>query len=98
MIPEATSDDAEAESARFAEEVNNAKSQLLADKEAEIPEATPIYDAAISLNDLKSAITTFDVNNDDEVQTYEIDGFTYIVVLRDKKEANEHWYNFATVR
>ena len=98
MIPEALSDDVEAESAKFAEEVNNAKSQLLADKEAEIPEATPIYDAAISLNDLKSAITTFDINNSDEVQTYEIDGFTYIVVLRDKKEANEHWYNFATVR
>jgi hypothetical protein len=73
MIPEALSDDAEAESAKFAEEVNNAKSQLLADKEAEIPEATPVYDAAISLNDLKSAITTFDVNNTDEVQTYEID-------------------------
>lgn len=82
----------------FAEEVNNAKSQLLADKEADIPEATPVYDAAISLNDLKSAITTFDVNNNDEVQTYEIDWFTYIIVLRDKKDANGHWYNFATVR
>ena len=90
MIPEALSDDTEAESAKFAEEVSNAKSQLLADKEAEIPEATPVYDAAISLNDLKSAITTFDVNNTDEVQTYEIDWFTYLVVLRDKKEADEH--------
>ena len=98
MIPEALSDDVEAESAKFAEEVNNAKSQLLADKESDIPEATPIYDAAISLSDLKSAISTFDVNNTDEVQSYEIDWFTYIVVLRDKKEANEHWYNFATVR
>jgi hypothetical protein len=73
MIPEALTDDAEAESAKFAEEVSNAKSQLLADKEAEIPEATPVYDAAISLNDLKSAITTFDVNNTEEVQAYEID-------------------------
>jgi len=73
MIPEAISDDTEVESAKFAEEVSNAKSQLLADKEAEIPEATPVYDAAISLNDLKSAITTFDVNNTDEIQTYEID-------------------------
>ena len=36
MIPESLSDDAEAESAKFSEEVNNAKSQLLADKEAEI--------------------------------------------------------------
>ena len=98
MIPEALSDDVEAESVKFAEEVSNAKSQLLADKEAEIPEATPVYDAAISLNDLKSAITTFDVNNSDEVQTYEIDWFTYLVVLRDKKDANEHWYNFATVK
>ncbi|MBO7095082.1 hypothetical protein J6V86_02710 [bacterium] len=73
MIPEASSDDTEAESEKFAEEINNAKSQLLADKEAEIPEATPVYDAAISLNDLKSAISTFDINNTDEVQTYEID-------------------------
>jgi hypothetical protein len=73
MIPEALSDDEESESAKFAEEVNNAKAQLLADKEAEIPEATPVYDAAISLNDLKAAITTFDVNNADEVQIYEID-------------------------
>ena len=73
MIPEALSDDTETESAKFAEEVSNAKSQLLADKESDIPEATPVYDAAISLNDLKSAIATFDVNNSDEVQTYEID-------------------------
>ena len=95
MIPDSSS----AESAEnFSEEVNNAKSQLLADKEAEIPEASPVYDATISLSDLKSAITTFDVNDTNEVQTYEVDWFTYLVVLRDKKEADEHWYNFATVR
>ena len=99
MIPDTLSLDAEDEvDEEFVEKVNNAKSQLLADKEAEIPEASPVYDAAISLADLKSAITTFDVNNTDEVQTYDIDWFTYIVILRDKKEADEHWYNFATVR
>jgi len=99
MIPDTVSNGTWDDAAeKFAEEVNNAKSQLLADEEAEIPEASPVYDAAISLNDLKSAIATFDVNNTDEVQTYEVDWFTYLVVLRDKKEADEHWYNFATVR
>ena len=99
MIPDTVSNGTWDDAAEnFAEEVNNAKSQLLADEEAEIPEASPVYDAAISLNDLKSAIATFDVNNTDEVQTYEVDWFTYLVVLRDKKEADEHWYNFATVR
>ncbi|MBO7504883.1 hypothetical protein J6T66_01705 [bacterium] len=74
MIPDTLSLDAEDEvDEEFVEKVNNAKSQLLADKEAEIPEASPVYDAAISLADLKSAITTFDVNNTDEVQTYDID-------------------------
>ena len=95
MIPDTSSTESVE---NFAEEVNTAKSQLLADKEAEIPVATPVYDATISLNDLKSAITTFDVNNNDEIQTYEVDGFTYLVVLRDKKWADDHWYNFATVR
>lgn len=99
MIPDTVSNGTWDDAAeKFAEEVNNAKSQLLADEEAEIPEASPVYDAAISLNDLKSAIATFDVNNTDEVQTYEVDWFTYLVVLRDRKEADEHWYNFATVR
>jgi hypothetical protein len=82
MIPDTSSTES---AENFTEEVNTAKSQLLADKETEIPVATPVYDATISLNDLKSAITTFDVNNTDEVQTYEVDGFTYLVVLRDKK-------------
>ena len=95
MIPDTSSTES---AENFTEEVNTAKSQLLADKETEIPVATPVYDATISLNDLKSAITTFDVNNTDEVQTYEVDGFTYLVVLRDKKWADDHWYNFATVR
>jgi hypothetical protein len=82
MFPDTSSTES---AENFTEEVNTAKSQLLADKETEIPVATPVYDATISLNDLKSAITTFDVNNTDEVQTYEVDGFTYLVVLRDKK-------------
>ncbi len=95
MIPDVSSDE---NVEYFANEVNDVKSQLLADKEAEIPEAYTVHDGAISLNQLKSAITTFDVNNTDEVQTYEIDGFTYFVVLRDKKESDQHWYNFVIVR
>ena len=79
------------------EEVNDAKSQLLADKEAEIPEASPIYDGVISSTDLKSAIPSFDVNNADEVQVYEAEGFSYLVVLRDTKSASDHWYNIATI-
>ena len=99
MIPDALTLDDENEIAeKFANEVNDAKSQLLADKEAEIPEASPVYDGIISSNDLKSAITSFDVNNSDEVQIYEIEWFTYLVILRDKKSASEHWYNFATVK
>ena len=81
----------------FANEVNSAKEALLADNEAEIVKASPIHDWAISATELKEGIQTFDVNNTDNVQVYEYEWVTYLIVLKDKKEATDHWYNFAIV-
>ena len=81
----------------FTDEVNSARDALLADNEAEIPEASPMYDGTISSFDLKNAIAAFDVNNTDMVQVYKVDWFTYLVVLRDKKLATDHRYNFVNV-
>ena len=86
------------DSADFTSKVNSVKSQLLADKNAEIPEASPVYDGIISSVDLKTAIASFDVNNTDEVQTYEVEWITYLVVLRDTKSTTDHWYNFVAVK
>jgi hypothetical protein len=46
---------------------------------------------------LKEAIPSFDTNNTDEVQVYEEDGFTYLVVIRGVKSLTDHWYNVAVV-
>ena len=81
----------------FAEEVNSAKDALLADNEAEISTASPVYEGLISSASLKEAIPSFDVNSTDEVQSYEYEWFTYLVVLKDKKSATDHWYNLAIV-
>ena len=81
----------------FAAEVTSAKNTLLADTEAEITEASPMYDGVISSNNLKEAIPSFDINNTDEVQTYEEEWVTYLVVLRGKKDLSDHWYNIAVV-
>ncbi len=81
----------------FAAEVTSAKNALLADSEAEIPEASPMYDGVISSNSLKEAIPSFDISNTEEVQIYEEEWFTYLVVLRWKKDITDHWYNIATV-
>jgi hypothetical protein len=71
MIPDAQ-DSGNVQSADdFANEVNAAKDALLADSEAEISNASPIYDGAISSLVLKEAIPSFDVNNSEEVQIYE---------------------------
>lgn len=101
MIPEVssnTSGDSIAESNEdFEKEVNSAKDTLLADAEAEIPEASPMFDGTISSIDLKNVISSFDINNNDAVQVYESEWFTYLVVLRDKKSATDHRYNIATI-
>lgn len=81
----------------FIQEVSDAKSVLLADSEGEIANASPVHDGIISANDLKTAMPEFDVNNVSEVQSYDVDGFTYIVVIRDTKSATDHWFNFATM-
>ena len=101
MIPDSLVSDSEVSvesNEEFAKEVSDAKDQLLSDIDSDIPEASPIYDWMISLNDLKSAIPSFDVNDTDEVQVYEIEWFTYLVAIRGKKDANDHRYNFAVVR
>jgi len=101
MIPEVssnTSGDSITESNEdFEKEVNSAKDTLLADAEAEIPEASPMFDGTISSIDLKNVISSFDINNNDAVQVYESEWFTYLVVLRDKKSATDHRYNIATI-
>ena len=47
--------------------------------------------------DLKNVISSFDTNNNDTVQVYESEWFTYLVVLRSKKSATDHRYNIATI-
>lgn len=81
----------------FNNEVNSAKDSLLADNNAEIPEASPVHEGVISLSALKEAIPSFDTNNNDIVQTYEEDWFTYLVVIKDKKTSSDHWYNVAVI-
>ena len=77
---------------------DNIKSQLLMDKEAEISDASPVYDWVISSSDLKNAIASFDVNNSDDIQVYDVEWVSYFVIIRDRKSESDHWYNFATVQ
>ena len=79
------------------DKVTSAKNALLADSEAEIPEASPVYDGAFSTSKLKEAFPTFDTNNTDAVQAYEADWFTYLIVLRDKKSPTDHWYEISEI-
>ena len=81
----------------FSSDVNSAKDALLADNNAEIAKASPIHDWVISVSELKSAIPSFDTSNTDNVQVYEVEWFTYLVVLRDKKSKTDHWYNIAVI-
>ena len=76
----------------FANEVSTAKDALLADVNAEIAEASPVHDGLISSTELKTAISAFDINNTDAVQVYESDWITYLIAIKDKKSASEHWY------
>ena len=78
-------------------QIDEAKNVLLADNNAEVAGATPLYDWVISASDIKNAITSFDVNNTENVQSYEENGFTYLVVLRDTKSPTDHWFNIANV-
>jgi hypothetical protein len=77
MIPnvsiDAQSGDIETEQSDedFLAEVNSAKDTLLADNEAEISSASPVYDGILSTSSLKEAIPSFDINNTEEVQIYE---------------------------
>ena len=88
-------DDEENDSEKsFEEKVSDAKSALMSDIDAEIPEASPVYDGVIWLDDLKNAILSFDTSDTSSVQTYEMDWFTYIVAIRDTKSASEQWFNF----
>ena len=81
----------------FSEKVNDAKNSLMSDIEAELPEASPVYDGVIWLDSLKAAIPSFDTSSSDSVQVYDVDGITYIVAIRDIKAANEQWFNFVIV-
>ena len=82
---------------KFLDEVNSAKNALLADSDAEIAEASPVHDGAISSTELKNAIKSFDTNNKESVQVYEEEWITYLIVLRDKKSQADHRYNYAIV-
>jgi hypothetical protein len=69
MIPnvsiDAQSGDIETEQSDedFLAEVNSAKDTLLADNEAEISSASPVYDGILSTSSLKEAIPSFEWSN-----------------------------------
>ena len=91
MVPSTTS------GTDFEDEVNSAKETLMADNDAEIAESSPVHDWIISSTELKTAIPLFNSSNTDVVQVYEAEWFAYLIVLRDKKFASDHWYNIAVV-
>ena len=107
MIPdvsisvESGDEDSESESVEsdddFANRVESAKNALLADNDAEISWASPLYEGVLSPSDLKSFINSFDVNNTDEVQVYEAEWLSYLIVFKDKKAAWDKWYNIANI-
>ncbi len=81
----------------FESKVNSVKESLIANNNAEISDASLFYDGAISSISLKGLIDSFDASNTDKVQVYDWDGYKYIVVLKDKKDVLDHWYNIAVV-
>ena len=81
----------------FTNKVESAKNTLLADNDAEISGTSPMYEWVLSINDLKNAISSFDVNNTDEVQVYDVEWYTYLIVLKDKKATSDKWYNIAII-
>ena len=81
----------------FENKVTDVVNMLRADANAEIPEAAPLFDWVISVEELKNQIPSFDINSNDEVQTYEIDGYRYIIAIRDRKSAGDKWFNFVNV-
>jgi hypothetical protein len=82
MIPDTTEEEnvesdeenneANSDENAFDNKVNDAKSALLADMEAEITDASPVLDGVISVNELKNGIPSFDSSNTDAVQVYEL--------------------------
>ena len=85
------------ETDNFEDKVTLVKNNLLADNDADITDASPVYDGVLSASMLKGSIPAFDASNTDEVQSYEIEWITYIIVVKDKKSASDHWYNIATI-
>ena len=81
----------------FSNKVDEAMNLLRSDPESEISESSIIHDGAISTDNLRAFISTFDITNTDKVQKYEIDGITYLLVIRDKKSVNDKRFNFAIV-
>ncbi len=81
----------------FANEVNEAMDKLNTDPETEIDKASVVHEGAIGVDNLRSFIPTFDVTNTNNVQKYEIEWVTYIIVIKDKKSVNDKRFNFAVI-
>ena len=101
MIPDTTlngeSEEENTESDDFENKVNEAKDALLADMEAEIADALPSLDGLISNINLKTNIPSFDNSNTDAVQVYNEEWVTYLIAIRDRKSASDHWYHFVII-
>ena len=67
----------------FANEVNEAMDKLNTDPETEIDKASVVHEGAIGVDNLRSFIPTFDVTNTNNVQKYEIEWVTYIIVIKE---------------
>lgn len=97
MIPESEDGENASNNENFESKVSEVMNKLRNDSESEITEASIIHDGAASLDDLRSFISTFDATNTDNIQKYEIDGVTYILVIKDKKSVDDKRFYFVVV-
>ena len=81
----------------FENEVNEVMEALNTNSDAEISKASVRHDGVISIDNLRAFISTFDVTNTGKVQKYEMNGTTYIIVIRDRKSVNDKRYYFAEI-
>lgn len=79
----------------FAKRISAIKTQLAQDLDADIEEATELSNSWLTLQELQKAIPNFDPLADDVIQSYEGEnGVHYVLVINDKKAANEDAYAF----
>ena len=92
-----TGEEISQQEADFAQRIEEIKAELAINPEANFDDAGEVHNAWIGVSEVQQAIPSFTSTNVENIQSHSTDDFAYVMVIRERKAANQQKFTFLEI-